>query len=132
MALKRRCPASGLLHHADQDSPYASAEHQTLLTAPACFSSVKAERRERFDSGADATWELFDSIDVFDYQRRRHSTIGYRSPAAYERQAAVPQIPLPASESSHDLITAQAAEPVANGGIVQASPDGDRRSWGIL
>jgi hypothetical protein len=97
-----------------------------------CFSTAKTERRDRFDSCRGAKRTLVNSIDVFDHQRRRHSTIGYRSPAAYERQAAVPQIPLPASEPSHDLITAQAAEPVANGGIVQASPDGDRRSWGIL
>lgn len=98
----------------------------------AFFSSVKAELRERFDSGDEATRELFEYIEVFYNQRRRHSTIGYRSPAAYERQAAVRPIPRPASEPSHDLITAQAAEHVANGGIVQASPDGDRRSWGIL
>jgi hypothetical protein len=30
--------------------------------------------------------ELFDYIEVFDNQRRRHSTIGYLSPAAFERR----------------------------------------------
>ena len=134
MALKRRCPDVGLLHHSDQGSPYASEDYQTILDAhritcsmsrrgncydnavmEAFFSSVKSELRERFNTGDEAKRELFEYIEVFYNQRRRHSTIGYRSPAAYER-----------------LITAQAAEHVANGGIVQASPDGDRRSWGIL
>ena len=53
----------------------------------AFFSSVKAELRERFDSRDEATRELFTYIEVFYNQRRRHSTIGYRSPAAYERPA---------------------------------------------
>ena len=123
-----------MLHHSDQGSPYASDDYQMILKAhgitcsmsrrgdcydnavmEAFFSSVKAELRERFNTGDEAKRELFEYIEVFYNQRRRHSTIGYRSPAAYER-----------------LITAQAAEHVANGGIVQASPDGDRRSWGIL
>jgi putative transposase len=33
MALKRRCPDIGLLHHSDQGSPYASEDYQTLLDA---------------------------------------------------------------------------------------------------
>jgi putative transposase len=31
MALKRRCPDVGLLHHSDQGSPYASEVYQTIL-----------------------------------------------------------------------------------------------------
>jgi putative transposase len=106
MALKRRCPESGLLHHSDRGSPYASADYQAMLTThgitcsmsrrgncydnavmEALFSSVKAELRERFDSRDEAKRELFTYIEVFYNQRRRHSTIGYRSPAAFERQA---------------------------------------------
>ena len=33
MALKRRCPDSGLLHHSDQGSPYASEDYQDVLAA---------------------------------------------------------------------------------------------------
>ena len=54
----------------------------------AFFSSLKSELVERFESHADAKVELFDYIEVFYNQRRRHSTIGYVSPAAFERQAA--------------------------------------------
>ena len=32
--------------------------------------------------------ELFDYIEVFYNQRRRHSTVGYLSPAAFERHAS--------------------------------------------
>ena len=54
------------------------------------FSTVKSELGERFDSNGDAKVELFDYIEVFYNQRRRHSTIGYISPAAYEQRSASP------------------------------------------
>ena len=49
------------------------------------FSTVKAELGERFDSPATAKAELFDYIEVFYNQQRRHSTLGQISPAAHER-----------------------------------------------
>jgi transposase InsO family protein len=95
MALKRRCPDVGLLHHSDQGSPYASEDYQTILAArgitcsmsrrgncydnavmESFFSSVKSELRDRFDSCGEAKMELFDYIEVFYNQRRRHSTLG--------------------------------------------------------
>jgi integrase-like protein len=54
----------------------------------AFFSSVKSEVADRFDSCGDAKMELFDYIEVFYNQRRRHSTIGYLSPAEFERRTA--------------------------------------------
>jgi transposase InsO family protein len=104
VALKRRCPGSGLLHHSDQGSPYASEDYQDVLEAQgitcsmsrrgncydnaameAFFSSVKFELGDRFDSCGEAKMELFDYIEVFYNQRRRHSTIGQVSPAAFEK-----------------------------------------------
>ena len=106
MALKRRCPENGLLHHSDRGSPYASHDYQAILEAnditcsmsrsgdcydnavmEAFFSTVKFELGDRFDSGDEARRELFEYIEVFYNQRRRHSTIGYVSPAVYERRA---------------------------------------------
>ena len=52
------------------------------------FSTVKSELGEHFDSPGDAKMELFEYIEVFYNQRRRHSTLGQISPAAFERQAA--------------------------------------------
>jgi putative transposase len=95
MALTQRQPAAGLLHHSDRGRQYASAEYQTLLAAHgvACsmsrrgncydnavmesfFSSVKSEVADRFESCGEAKMELFDYIEVFYNQRRRHSTLG--------------------------------------------------------
>ena len=106
MALKRRCPGAGLLHHSDQGCTYASEGYQEVLDAhrltcsmsrrgncydnavmEAFFSSVKSELADRFDSCGDAKMELFDYIEVFYNQRRRHSTLGQISPAAFERRA---------------------------------------------
>jgi transposase InsO family protein len=105
MALKRRCPEIGLLHHSDQGSTYASEDYQRLLAGrgitcsmsrrgncydnavmEAFFSTVKSEIGEWFASHGDAKADLFDYIEVFYNQRRRHSAAGRMSPAAYERR----------------------------------------------
>jgi putative transposase len=106
MALKRRGPESGLLHHSDRGCTYASEDYQRILDArgitcsmsrrgdcydnavmESFFSTVKSELADRFDSVGEATRELFDYIEVFYNQRRRHSTLGQISPAAFERRA---------------------------------------------
>jgi putative transposase len=110
MALKRRGPAIGLLHHSDQGCTYASEDYQDILAAhglvcsmsrrgncydnavmESFFSTVKNELADQFASHADAKAELFDYIEVFYNQRRRHSTIGRISPAAFERQLTMTQ-----------------------------------------
>jgi transposase InsO family protein len=110
MALKRRGPGTGLLHHSDQGSPYASEDYQTILDGrgitcsmsrrgngydnavmESFFSTIKSELGERFESYGLAKQELFDYIEVFYNQQRRHSTLGQISPAAVERQAAARQ-----------------------------------------
>jgi len=110
MALKRRCPGVGWLHHSDQGSPYASEDYQTILETyhvtcsmsrrgncydnavmESFFSTVKSELGERFDAYGIAKEELFDYLEVFYNQRRRHSTLGLISPAAFERRAAESQ-----------------------------------------
>jgi len=107
MALKRRCPEAGLLHHSDQGCTYASEDYQEVLktqgivcsmsrkgdcfdnaVAESFFSTVKSELGERFASHGEAKMEIFDYIEVFYNQKRRHSTLGQISPAAFERQAA--------------------------------------------
>ena len=51
------------------------------------FSTVKSELGEHFASHGLAKMEVFDYIEVFYNQRRRHSTLGQVSPAAFERRA---------------------------------------------
>ena len=83
MALKRRCPETGLLHHSDQGCTYASEDYQRMLDAngitcsmsrrgnchdnavmESFFSSLKTETADRFASCGDAKMELFDYIEV--------------------------------------------------------------------
>jgi transposase InsO family protein len=104
-ALNRRCPATGLLHHSDRGSTYASEDYQDRLAAhgitcsmsrtgncydnavmEAFFSTLKTELADHFDSHGHAKRELFEYIEAFYNTRRRHSTLGYVSPADFERR----------------------------------------------
>jgi putative transposase len=108
MAVRRRCPDEGLLHHSDQGSPYASEDYRKQLEVngimcsmsrrgncydnaamESWFSTFKSELGERFESYAEAKEKTFDFIEVFYNQRRIHSSIGYVSPAEFERRHRV-------------------------------------------
>jgi transposase InsO family protein len=108
MALRRRGPPVGLLHHSDQGSTYASEDYQALLDGhgiqcsmsrrgncydnaamESWFSTLKSELGERFESAARAKEQLFEYIEVFYNQQRMHSAIGYASPAEFERAVEV-------------------------------------------
>lgn len=52
------------------------------------FSTVKSELADLIASNDDAKIELFDYIEVFHYEQRRHLTLGKVSPAVFERRAA--------------------------------------------
>jgi len=139
MAMKRRCPDVGLLHHSDQGCTYASEDYQRMLDVhgitcsmsrkgdcydnavmEAFFSTVKTELADRFESCGAAKMKLFDYIEVFYNQRRRHSTIGYVSPAAFERAAVA------------RCESAPRVQDALLGGRLQPGAPDDRRSWGIL
>lgn len=107
MALARRRPASGLLHHSDRGSTYTSQSYQALLreqgmvvsmsrtadcydnaAMESFFHSFKGEciEAESFQTRAQARSCTFDYIETFYNRRRRHSTLHYLSPLAYEQQ----------------------------------------------
>lgn len=106
MALRRRGPEPGLLHHSDRGCTYASEEYRRALqqrgitcsmsrrgnchdnaAMESWFSTLKTELGERFVSHGHAKAVLFDFIEVFYNQQRRHSALAYLSPADYERSA---------------------------------------------
>ena len=64
------------------DSDYDNAVMESF------FATVKKEEADRFPSYSDAKMTLFDYIEVFYNQRRRHSTLGQISPARFERETA--------------------------------------------
>ena len=104
MALQRRGPGSGLLHHSDRGSQYASEDYQKVLEArgiicsmsrkgdcydnaamESWFGTLKTELGESFETHAEGKRQLFDYIEIFYNQKRRHSSLGYVSPAEFER-----------------------------------------------
>ena len=105
MALAHRTPAR--LHHSDQGCQYASSAYRSLLrrhgidcsmsrrgdcwdNAPveSFFATLKRDlvHRSAWRTRADARADVFDYIEVFYNRTRRHSALGYLSPAAFERQ----------------------------------------------
>jgi putative transposase len=106
MALAARQPGAGLVAHSDRGSQYASEHYQGLLArhgitcsmsrrancwdnAPmeSFFASLKKEltHGETFATREEARASLFAYIEVFYNRIRRHSSLGYESPAEYER-----------------------------------------------
>jgi putative transposase len=105
-ALTRRSPAPGLLHHSDRGCQYASDDYQKLLDAngitcsmsrrgncldnaamESWFGTMKTELSEDFESPFEAKRQLFNYIEVFYNRKRMHSSLGYVSPAEFERAA---------------------------------------------
>lgn len=107
MAIQRRQPPKGLIHHSDRGVQYASTSYQKILkrhgltssmsrkgncldNAPmeSFFGSMKNElvHRTRFATREDAKRALFWWIESFYNRRRRHSALGYMTPAqAFEK-----------------------------------------------
>jgi putative transposase len=105
MALVTRRPEAGRLHHSDRGSQYAATSYQRVLDAQglvpsmsrkgtcwdnACVESfVGTLKRElvhhrHYATRDDATRDIFEYLEVFYNRQRRHSTLGYHSPAEYE------------------------------------------------
>lgn len=107
MAIWRRKPepGSGLIHHADHGTQYTSwAFGQRLRTAgllgsmgtvgdaldnamaESFFGTLQLELLDRrtWDTRAELAQAIFEYIEVFYNPKRRHSSIGYRSPIDYE------------------------------------------------
>jgi putative transposase len=106
MAVQRRLPGEGLLSHSDRGSQYASEHYQLLLAkhgitcsmsrkadcwdnAPmeSFFASLKKElvHGADFATRSEARAAIFEYIEVFYNNQRRHSSLGYVSPAEYEQ-----------------------------------------------
>jgi putative transposase len=105
MAVGRRQPTAGLLHHADRGSQYACHAYQRLLdeagrrwsmsrkgdcldhaVAERFFGSLKRERTAHcsYATRQDARDDVIDYIEMFYNSTRLHSYLGYRSPNDYE------------------------------------------------
>lgn len=107
MALIGRKPTREVLCHSDRGSQYASGDYQKRLkeagivcsmsrrgncwdNAPteSFFAGLKKEMvyRTRFTTREQARSAIFEWIEVWYNRKRRHSTLGYLSPEAFERK----------------------------------------------
>ncbi len=107
MAILQRRPPAELLHHADQGSQYTSDEYQALLAkhhmlvsfsgVGCCYDHAPMESfwhtlktelvyRQHYHPRAEAKNAIFASIEGWYNRQRRHSTLGYLSPAEFEQQ----------------------------------------------
>lgn len=105
MALRRRRPGAGLLHHSDRGVQYACDAYQDLLKEHGmicsmsrrgdCYDNAPMEslmgtlkrelvHHERYATHEQARQSIFEFIEVFYNRRRRHSAIGYVSPESFE------------------------------------------------
>ena len=107
-ALERRQPPKGLLHHSDRGSQYVDDDYVAALNAAGiersmsragnCYDNAAMESfwsTLKTDTGLDisipasrrhAELAVFDYIETFYNPTRRHSSLGYLSPVAFENQ----------------------------------------------
>lgn len=102
-AIRERQPGAGLIHHSDRGGQYASRQYRDLLRRSgmrqsmsaagncydnafmeSCFGTVKTELElVEYRNSAEALRELSSYINYYNTERR-HSSLGYVSPAQFE------------------------------------------------
>lgn len=106
MAVHRRRPEPGLVHHSDQGAQYVSlgfgqqardagiavsmgskGDAYDNAVAESFFATLKKElvHRQSWPSRRDLSSAVFEYIEAFYNRQRRHSTLGYLSPEEFER-----------------------------------------------
>jgi putative transposase len=112
MALHRRRPGPGLVHHSDQGSQYVSlgfgqaardagiaismgsrGDAYDNAVAESFFATLKKEliHRRSWPTRRELGSAVFEYIEAFYNRDRRHSTLGMRSPTEYEQLLYAPQ-----------------------------------------
>jgi putative transposase len=107
MARDARHPEPGLIFHSDRGSQYASGEYRAELAAHGmiasmsgkgdCYDNAVAESffatlefellmKNDWHTRDEARRAIFRYIETWYNRKRRHSTLGYVSPATYEEQ----------------------------------------------
>lgn len=111
MALRRRQPKPGLLHHSDRGSQYASYDYRQILdrtgmvpsmsrkgncydnaAMESFFATLKKELiyRRPFDTRQQAMMAIFEYVEGWYNKKRRHSALGQCSPEHFEQRVRNP------------------------------------------
>jgi len=109
MAIALRRPPKDCIHHSDRGSQYCSHDYQKILrqhgfkvsmsgkgncydnaAMETFFKTIKAELiwRQSWQTRRDVEVAIFEYINGFYNPRRRHSALGWKSPLAFEKEAA--------------------------------------------
>ena len=109
-AILKRNPAKGLILHSDRGSQYAGNDFKAILSqnefvgsmskkgdcwdnavAESFFHTLKVEliHRNKFRTRDEAKEKIFGYAEMYYNYKRAHSTLGYKSPFEYERQAVL-------------------------------------------
>jgi transposase InsO family protein len=107
MALTARQPDPGLIHHSDRGTQYLSEAYAHRLAAhhlrrsvgqpgtcwdnavaESFFATLKTEllHRQTWPTRQQARSAIFEYVEVFYNRQRRHSTLGYLTPAEFEHR----------------------------------------------
>ena len=105
-AVRNRRPGSGLIIHSDRGVQYACSDFQKVLkkhkyvqsmsrkgdcwdnaVAESFFGIIKSEliHQERFKGPQDTLRAIFEYIEIYYNRKRKHSTLGYKTPAQFEQ-----------------------------------------------
>jgi putative transposase len=111
MAVGKRRPEAGLIHHSDHGCQYTSVRfgercaaagiHPSMRTVGDCFDNAMAESffatlecellaQHRFQTHDEARAVVFEWLEIFYNRQRRHSALGYVAPAVYEQTVTTP------------------------------------------
>jgi putative transposase len=107
-ALRQRKPPKGLVHHSDRGVQYACHEYAAALTTAGITASMSRKGNCYDNAAMESFWStlktetgldvaipigrraaeliVFDYIETFYNPTRRHSSLGYLSPVAFEKQ----------------------------------------------
>jgi putative transposase len=108
MAISQRQPAPGLIHHSDRGVQYACGDYQAALTERGMIPSM-SRKGDCWDNAPKESFfgtlkcelglhglrppreqahrKVFEYIEVFYNRQRLHSSLGYQTPAEFERQS---------------------------------------------